>query len=304
MSPSRQYTIACLAGDGVGPELMAEASRTLAAVSHLHGFGVTELHLPFGGEARVRFGHRLPQGTRDGYRRAHAVLVASPDEPALHAVRAELDVCWSVARVPVAGGADVVVVGPLGRYCEQVAVTRAFETATERRGAVTSVGDSEGWNALVDAEAAAWPGVTVEHVSLGEALAAASRNPGRFDVVVTDDRFGSAFADALATVNGTSAYVARGWLPVHGAGVFAPSAPVTAEDAGFGVVNPTSMLLSASLLLDAGVRRRSAARTLERAVAGAAGRAHDGLTRSFADTVIELLPESRTDVELFDEVWG
>ena len=47
MSPSRQYTIACLAGDGVGPELMAEASRTLAAVSHLHGFGVTELHLPF-----------------------------------------------------------------------------------------------------------------------------------------------------------------------------------------------------------------------------------------------------------------
>ena len=303
MSPSRQYTVACLAGDGVGPELMAEASRALAAASHLHGFGLTELHLPFGGEAYVRFGHRLPQGTRDGYRRAHAVLVASPDEPALHAVRADLDVCWSVARVPIAHG-DVVVVGPVGHFCEQVAVRRAFESAAARRAHVTSVGDSGGWTALVDAEAASWQGVTVEHVSLGEALAAAGRNPARFDVVVTDDRFGSAFADALATVNGTSAYVARGWLPADGPGVFAPSAPVTAEDAGFGVVNPTSMLLSASLLLDVGVRRRSAARTLERAVAGAAGRAHDGLTRSFADAVIDLLPESRTDLELFDEVWG
>jgi len=91
----RRHTIACLAGDGVGPELMAEASRALAQVSRLHGFGLTELHLPFGGEAVVRFGHRLPQATREGYRRADAVLAALPDEGALHAVKLDLDVCWT-----------------------------------------------------------------------------------------------------------------------------------------------------------------------------------------------------------------
>ena len=84
---SRRYTVACLAGDGVGPELTAEASRVLAVVSRLHGFGITELHLPFGGEALVRFGHRLPLGTQSDLGRADAVLVAAPGEPAFQLVK-------------------------------------------------------------------------------------------------------------------------------------------------------------------------------------------------------------------------
>ena len=36
----KRYTVACLAGDGIGPELMAEASRAIAAVSRLYGFAV------------------------------------------------------------------------------------------------------------------------------------------------------------------------------------------------------------------------------------------------------------------------
>ena len=64
------------------------------------------------------------------------------------------------------------------------------------------------------------------------------------------------------------------------------------------------MLLTASLMLAEGLKRRSASRTLERAVGEVARRsaAHD--TRSFTDAVIELLPQSRTDVEHFDEVAG
>jgi 3-isopropylmalate dehydrogenase len=296
---SRRYVVACLAGDGVGPELMAEASRALDAVSRLHGFRVTEAHLPFGGEGVVRSGRRLPPVTRDGYRRADAVLVATPADPALPAVRADLDVCWSIARVRVADG-DAVVIGPLGAECERVAVARAFEAARHRRAAVTSVGDSEAWSALVEAEAAKWPGVTLEHLSLGEALVAAGREPSRFDVVVTDERLGSAFADAFAAVNGTSASVARGWIPAQGPGLFAPAAAGEAEVAGFGVVDPTAMLLTAGLLLSGGLGLYSAARTLDRAVRGAGAAA---ATRTFADAVISLLPESRTDLELADEAW-
>ncbi len=74
--------------------------------------------------------------------------------------------------------------------------------------------------------------------------------------------------------------------------------------AGLGVVDPTGMLLTASLLLAEGLEHRSASRTLERAVGEAAARAaHSRDTRSFTDAVIELLPQARTDVEHFDEDW-
>jgi isocitrate/isopropylmalate dehydrogenase len=83
------------------------------------------------------------------------------------------------------------------------------------------------------------------------------------------------------------------------------------EEGGFGIVNPTSMLLAAGLLLFEGLGQRPAARTLERAVEAArlertgtpdAMEAGVGATtRDFADAVIELLPRSRTDVELMDE---
>ena len=38
----KRYTVACLSGDGIGPEVMAEASRALAYVSRMHGFGIAE----------------------------------------------------------------------------------------------------------------------------------------------------------------------------------------------------------------------------------------------------------------------
>ena len=63
-----RYVAACLAGDGIGPEVMAEASRALAEVSALHGFRVDEVHPPFAGEAVTRAGHPLPPSTRQATR--------------------------------------------------------------------------------------------------------------------------------------------------------------------------------------------------------------------------------------------
>ena len=65
------------------------------------------------------------------------------------------------------------------------------------------------------------------------------------------------------------------------------------------------MLLATSLMLAEGLKRRSASRTLERAVGVAVHRnRHAEDTRAFTDAVIELLPQSRTDVEHFDEAWS
>ncbi len=44
-------TVACLAGDGVGPELMGAATRALDRVAELHHFELDDRHLPFAGEA-------------------------------------------------------------------------------------------------------------------------------------------------------------------------------------------------------------------------------------------------------------
>ena len=46
----------------------------------------------------TRSGHPLPPATRDGYRRADAILVASPDEPAFDGVKADL--ALALARRP------------------------------------------------------------------------------------------------------------------------------------------------------------------------------------------------------------
>ena len=64
------------------------------------------------------------------------------------------------------------------------------------------------------------------------------------------------------------------------------------------------MLLTVSLLLAEGLQRRSAARTLERAVTAVA-QLNGSITgtRPFTDAVIDRLAEARTDVEHFEEIW-
>ena len=107
------YRIACLTGNGIGPEVMGEASRALAHVSRLHGFVVEEIHQPFGAEAIARSGHPLPAATRDATLGADAVLVAGATEPTLDAVKAELDLTALVTRVLREDGTGLTLFTPL-----------------------------------------------------------------------------------------------------------------------------------------------------------------------------------------------
>ena len=136
-------TVACLAGDGVGPELMAAATRALESVTRLHAFELDDVHLPFAGEAVTRSGHPLPPETRAGYRNADAILVASPDEPAFDGVKADLALAWRVARVHVEPVGDIVIAGPMGSWANSIALARAFACAASRHGRVVTVGDSK-----------------------------------------------------------------------------------------------------------------------------------------------------------------
>jgi 3-isopropylmalate dehydrogenase len=297
-------TVACLAGDGVGPELMAAATRALDRVSKLHQLELDDRHLPFAGEAVTRSGHPLPAATRAGYRDVDAILVASADEPALDGVKADLHLAWRVARVQLAQAGDLVVTGPIGDWANDVAIGHAFSCAASRHGRLLSVGDSSEWRDAVAFEASRWGGLDVETMSLGSALVRLREHPESLDVIVTESHLVDAVVDTAAHFAGSPSSVAQAWLPDRGPGVFAPSVSGPDEVAGFGVVNPMGMLLTASLMLAEGLKRRSASRTLERAVGTVARNRSDHDTRSFTDAVIDLLPQSRTDVEHFDGVAG
>jgi 3-isopropylmalate dehydrogenase len=297
-------TVACLAGDGVGPELMAAASRALERVAELHQLTLDDRHLPFAGEAVTRSGHPLPADTRAAYRDADAILVAAPHEPAFDGVKADFELSWRVARVQVAADHDLVVVGPVDEWANATAVGRALACAAARRGRITSVGSSPAWRDALATERATWDGLTVDEARLGDTLVALRDRPHSLDVIVTEAHLLDAIVDAAASLAGSRASVVHAWLPDDGPGIFAPASSEPDEHAGFGVADPKAMLLAASLMLGEGLQRRAASRTLERAVAAAAranGATRD--TRAFTDAVIELLPQTRTDVDHFDEVW-
>ena len=306
----RSYTIACLSGDGIGPELMAEASRALAEAGRLHGFEVDELHPAFAGEAVARFGHPLPISTRNACRGADAVLVALTREPALEGVKAELDLIWRVQRVRLTDG-DVAIVSPLADEIEPLAVRRAFDLARSRRAHVAAVGEGPAWGALVDWESDRHPGVEVERLTMSEALPRLMNAPEQFCVVVTREQHAELLSDLAASSRNDSRIVASGRLSSSGPGVFGPTHGSAPDIAGQGVANPSGILLATALMLGEGLGERAAARTLERAVSGtiAAGvRTADlegsgvaATTRDFMDAVLALMPTSRADVEFFPE---
>jgi isocitrate/isopropylmalate dehydrogenase len=281
---------------------MAAATRALDRVAALHHFDLDDRHLPFAGEAVTRSGHPLPASTRAGYRDVDAILVASPHEPAFAGVKADLQLAWRVVRVHVGPTHDLVVVGPVGEWANETAIAHAFSCGASRRGRIVSVGDSPLWRESVEAEKTLWDGMDLEQAQLGETLVRLRDDPRSLDVVVTETHLVDAIVDAAAAFAGSGTSVAQAWLPDEGPGVFAPGRTGPSDVAGFGVVDPMGMLLATSLMLAEGLQRRSASRTLERAVGVAASRgARD--TREFTDAVIELLPQSRTDVDHFDEVW-
>jgi 3-isopropylmalate dehydrogenase len=79
----RQFSIAVLPGDGIGPEVIAEALRVLTAVTELFGFRLDLAEYPIGAAAVTELGDALPERTRDGVLDADAVLLGAVGHPTL-----------------------------------------------------------------------------------------------------------------------------------------------------------------------------------------------------------------------------
>jgi len=79
--PSMKATIAVLAGDGIGPEVISEGLRCLEAVGAAFGHDFAFNQLPFGGAAIDALGDPLPSSTLQPCMAADAVLLGAIGGP-------------------------------------------------------------------------------------------------------------------------------------------------------------------------------------------------------------------------------
>lgn len=119
-----------------------------------------------------------------------------------------------------------------------------------------------------------YPGLAVDDILVDSMMAHVVRQPDRFDVVVTTNMFGDILSDLTAELSGSLGL--GGSLNVGSEHAMAQAAHGSAPDiAGHDVANPTSLVLSAALLLawhgerSGDARYATAARAIEDAVAAA-----------------------------------
>jgi 3-isopropylmalate dehydrogenase len=143
---------------------------------------------------------------------------------------------------------------------------RKHLTLVHKNNVLVYAGDL--WKRTVDAVGADFPDVTVAYNHVDAATIYLVTDPGRYDVIVTDNLFGDIITDLAAAVSGGIGLAASGnvdpsrrnpsmFEPVHG------SAP---DIAGQGKADPTAAVLSVSMLLEHLGQNEAAAR-VEAAVA-------------------------------------
>ncbi len=147
----------------------------------------------------------------------------------------------------------------------------AFRLARSRSGRLTSV-DKENvlwcsrlWREVITDLAQAYPDVKVDHLYVDNCAMQLVRDPGHFDVIVTENTFGDILTDLGGAIVGSLGLLPSASLggpiglyePVHG------SAP---DIAGRGIANPAGAILSVAMLLRHSFARPEAASAIEDAV--------------------------------------
>jgi len=293
--------IVVLPGDGIGPEVAAEAVRVLEALP----LDVeVEEHL-FGGAAIDAVGDPLPAETLAACRSADVVLLGAVGGPkwdggsvrpeaGLLGLRAALDV-YANLRPAVGEGIDLLIVrelvggiyfGPRGvrddgtvfdtlEYrpdeVERIA-RRGFEIARGRSGRLLSVDKanvldtSRMWRRVVSDLAADYPDVELRHGLVDSVAMQLVTDPYSFDVLVMENMFGDILSDVAAGVTGGLGLAASASLGDSRPGIFEPVHGSAPDIAGTGAANPTAMLRSLALALEHGLGEPALARSLASAV--------------------------------------
>ena len=294
--------LAVIGGDGIGPEVVAEAVKVLDAVVP----GVEKTGYDLGARRFHATGELLPDSVLAELREHDAILLGAVGDPSVPSgvlerglllrLRFELDhhvnlrpsrlypgvssplagkpdIDFVVVREgtegPYAGTGGAIRVGTPNEIATEVSVNTAFgvrrvvkdafERALRRRKHLTLVHKTNVlnfagklWARIVAEVGEEYPDVEVAYQHVDAATIFLVTDPGRFDVIVTDNLFGDIITDLAAAVCGGIGLAASGNIdasrvnpsmfePVHG------SAP---DIAGKGLADPTAAIMSVALLLD------------------------------------------------------
>ncbi|WP_049145919.1 3-isopropylmalate dehydrogenase [Corynebacterium striatum] len=294
--------LAVIGGDGIGPEVTAEALKVLNAVRD--DIETTEYDL--GARRYLRNGELLTDADLASIREHDAILLGAIGAPGQvppgilerglllkmrfaldHHVNLRPSKLYPTATSPLAnpGEIDFVVVreGTEGLYCgnggtlregtpHEVAsevsqntrfgvervVRDAFERAMGRRKHVTLVHKTNVlvnagglWQRTVEEVAKEYPEVTVDYNHIDAATIHMVTDPGRYDVIVTDNLFGDILTDLAGAVTGGIGLAASGNIDASGTNpsMFEPVHGSAPDIAGKGIADPTAAILSAAMLL-------------------------------------------------------
>src|ERR1700755_1162048 len=309
--------LAVIAGDGIGPEVVAEAVRVVDAVVP----GVEKTNYDLGARRYHATGEVLPDAVIDELRTHDAILLGAIGDPSVpsgvlerglllkirfalaHHVNLRPARLYPGVASPLAGNPEIdfvvvregtegpytgnggaIRVGTPNEVATEVSVNTAFgvrrvvadafERAKRRRKHLTLVHKNNVltfagklWSRIVAEVGEEYPDVEVAYQHVDAATIFLVTDPGRFDVIVTDNLFGDIITDLAAAVCGGIGLAASGNIdatrtnpsmfePVHG------SAP---DIAGQGIADPTAAIMSVALLL-AHLGQDDAAARVDRAV--------------------------------------
>jgi 3-isopropylmalate dehydrogenase len=149
----------------------------------------------------------------------------------------------------------------------------AFEAAEGRKGRVTSVdkanvmATSRLWRSVVEDVAGEYPDVALDHVLVDAAAMFLIRDPGRFDVIVTENLFGDILSDEAAMLPGSMGMLPSASLGEPGTpGIYEPVHGSAPDIVGSHKANPYATILSAAMMFRHSLGRPDVAGAIEQGV--------------------------------------